>query len=349
MNNNQHGKCRALRKHRFVGLFDVGDPHRQIRSAEEIPHETGAVFQIRDRVPRDCTRPGLRDRGRAEQLFFRFDLVHDKFARFEPPIEIPFGRPIAAVQQQGRVALVPGDGKLVFLGEVADAAEVKDHDRLQWMLPCRSEHTVIDELHKTKEDGNRRDEKNGRALPSHLQRPGDVDGKQWCGDNRVRPKQNAKTAEREGEDLDRDAHSRRTIRDGESQHDREQPGDREQHVAPQHADENKGRWQQRQNWRQRAQPGGATRKRKAKHAKGQPIGRRYQQEHAGRARRDRIDQSPEHRHHRRLPVAQSVFCDVLVNELGIVSHDAGVKDQQRQPESRGGQAGGHEPATLCLL
>ena len=115
-----------------------------------------------------------------------------------------------------------------------------------------------------------------------------------------------------------DAHSRRTIRDGESQHDREQPGDREQHVAPQHADENESRRQQRQNRRQRAQPGGAARKREAKHAKGQPIGRRCQQEHAGRARRDRIDQRPEHRHRRRLPVAQSVLCDVLVNELGIV-------------------------------
>ena len=95
--------------------------------------------------------------------------------------------------------------------------------------------------------------------------------------------------------------------------------------------------------------GGAARKREAKHAKGQPIGRRYQQEHAGRARRDRIDQRPEHRHHRRLPVTQSVLCDVLVNELGIVRHDAGIKDQQRQTESRSGQAGGNEPAALCLL
>jgi hypothetical protein len=183
VNDHQHGKCRTVRKHGFIGLLYVGDPHREIRTAEEIPHEAGAVLQIGDRVPHDRARPSLRDCGRAEQLFFRFDLVHDEFARFEPPIEIPFGRPIAAVQQQSGVALVPGDRELIFLGEVADATEVKNHDRLQRMLPSRRQSAVVDELHKPKEGGNRGNEQNGRALPSHLQRPDDVDGKQWRGDN----------------------------------------------------------------------------------------------------------------------------------------------------------------------
>ena len=115
------------------------------------------MLQVGDRVPRDRTCPRIRDHGRAEQFLFFFDLAHDEFARLESPIKIPFGWSIAAVQKQGRVALVPRDRKLVFLGEVADPAEVKNHDRLQRMLPCRSERAVIDELHKAKEGSNRGD------------------------------------------------------------------------------------------------------------------------------------------------------------------------------------------------
>ena len=57
--------------------------------------------------------------------------------------------------------------------------------------------------------------------------------------------------------------------------------------------------------------------------KAHPIGRRDQQEHAARPRRNRIDQRPQHGHRRRLPITERVLGNVLVNEFRIVGHDAG--------------------------
>src|SRR5262249_47319277 len=96
--------------------------------------------------------------------------------------------------------------KLVFLGEMTDPAKIKDHDRLQRMLPCRAEYAVVDKLHKTEKSDDRGNVKNGGTLPSHLRRPDNIDGKHWRCDNRVWPKQNTKGAQHERDDLDRHAH-----------------------------------------------------------------------------------------------------------------------------------------------
>ena len=92
--------------------------------------------------------PGFGDNRRAEQLLLPFDLAHHEIAGLEPPIDVPLGRLVAAVQEQRGLGLAPVDRKLVLLGEVADAAEVEHHDRLQRMLPRRAERAVIDHLHQ---------------------------------------------------------------------------------------------------------------------------------------------------------------------------------------------------------
>src|ERR1700712_960079 len=112
----------------------------------------------------DCENPDFGDDSRAEQLLLALDLAHYEIAGFQSPIDIPLGRLIAGVQEQRTFRLAPGDGKLVLPGEVADAAEVEYHDRLQGMLPRRAERAVIHSLHQREKPHHRRDEQDRGAL-----------------------------------------------------------------------------------------------------------------------------------------------------------------------------------------
>ena len=156
----------------------------------------------------DCARPGFGDNRRAEQLFLALDLAHYEIAGLQPPIDVPLGRLIAGVEEQRAFRLAPGDGKLVLLGEVADAAEVEYHDRLQGMLPRRAECAVIHHLHQCKKSRHRRDEQYRSALPGRLRRPSDVSGEDGSCDQRVRTQQNAQRAEHKRQHLYHNAKAR---------------------------------------------------------------------------------------------------------------------------------------------
>jgi hypothetical protein len=160
--------------------LDVGQPHRDVVAGEEIPHERRTMPEIGERMAHDRLRPGFGDCRRTEQSLLAFDLAHHEIAGLQPPIDVPLGRSIAGVQQQRALRLAPGDWKLVLPGEVADAAEVEYHDRLQRMLSRRAERAVIHDLHQREKSHHRRDEQDRRALPGHLCRPGNVSAKDGC-------------------------------------------------------------------------------------------------------------------------------------------------------------------------
>ena len=141
----------SVRKYFLGRIVDVGGPHREVCAAEEIPHERRTVLQIGDRMFEDGVGPGPGQSGGAEKLFLALQFFHDEFARFQPPINVPQRRLVAAIDEQRRLGRGKGHGKLVLLGEMADAAEVEDHDRVQRMLPRGMKHAVIDELHQSEQ------------------------------------------------------------------------------------------------------------------------------------------------------------------------------------------------------
>src|SRR5947199_866865 len=109
-------------------------------------------------MARQRLRPGISDSWRAEQILLFFDFAHHKIARFEPPIDVPFGGLIARVQEHGAFSVAPADRKLVLFGEMANAAEIEYHDGLQRMLSDGAQRAVIDELHQAEKSEHCRDE-----------------------------------------------------------------------------------------------------------------------------------------------------------------------------------------------
>jgi hypothetical protein len=79
-----------------------------------------------------------------------------------------------------------------------------------------------------------------------------------------------------------------------------------------------------------AEPERAACGKESEQAKGEPVQGGRQQEHARRARRDRIDEPPEHRHGRRLPIAKMPGHGVGIDIAGIGRAVAGVEDQHGQ-------------------
>ena len=161
----------------------------------------------------DRTRPGFGDRRRAEQLLLAFDLAHHEIAGLEPPIDVPLGRLIAGVQKQRALGLAPGDRKLVLPGEVADAAEVEYHDRVQRMLSRCAERAVIDQLAPARKNpaiaGTNRIAVRFQDI---CRRPDDVSGKDGRGDQRIRTQQDAEGAQRKRQHLHRPCETARRIR-----------------------------------------------------------------------------------------------------------------------------------------
>ena len=98
---------------------------------------------------------------------FPFDFAHHEIARLEPPIDVPLGRLVAGSKSIALRASLQLDRKLVLLGEMADAAEVEHHDRLQRVLPRHAERAVIDHLHQGKKSHHGRDEQDRRPLQRH--------------------------------------------------------------------------------------------------------------------------------------------------------------------------------------
>src|SRR5882672_3104951 len=109
----------------------------------------------------DRARPGFGNHRGAEQRFLFFQSAHHEITRLQPPIDVPLSRLVAVVQEQCALRLAPSHGKLILLGEVADASEVEHHDRLQRVLPCHAQCAVIDQLHQTEESHHRR---HGQAM-----------------------------------------------------------------------------------------------------------------------------------------------------------------------------------------
>ena len=72
----------------------------RLSAARKFHMKARAMLQIGERMPQDRKQPGLRYCRRAEQAFFALDLSHHEIARLEPPIDVPLGRLVAAVQQQ---------------------------------------------------------------------------------------------------------------------------------------------------------------------------------------------------------------------------------------------------------
>jgi hypothetical protein len=105
---------------------------------------------------------------------------------------------------------------------------------------------------------------------------------------------------------------------------------------------------EREQRRRKPEPDRAPRRNERQRAEGEPIQRGREQEHARRAGRDRIDEPPEHRHRRRLPIAEAPSHGVGIDIAGIEGDVAGIEDQhgdgiggrqrekdkQRHPRSR---------------
>src|SRR5215470_14535400 len=100
MNTLERRKGGPIRKNLPVRPLDVGHPHREISAGEEIPHESGAMFEIGDGVTKDGTNPCINNDARAENLLIFFQLAHDEFARLEPPVDVPLGWTVAILQKQ---------------------------------------------------------------------------------------------------------------------------------------------------------------------------------------------------------------------------------------------------------
>ena len=279
---------------------------------------------------RNGADPGIGHGRRAEQLFFLFQFLHHELARRAGPIDVPLGRLVANVQKQRRLGLIPADRELVLLGEMADAAEIEDHDRLQRMLADGSQRAVVDNLYQAKKHRHGGHEHDGRSLPAKLIGPDRISGEQRRRDKCIRAQQDAKAAQRKRERLKRQARNGAAPDGNKSDRTGQQPGDRKQDVAPDDPGEDESRRRQRQQRKQHGKQNRPPGERKCQCSEGQPIGRDDQQEHAARPRRDRIDQPPQHGHRRRLPVAQHAFGDVLEDVFCVIGHDARIEDQQRQ-------------------
>ena len=138
----------------------------------------------------------------------------------------------------------------------------------------------------------------------------------------------------QGADAHRRAQRSLPIGDGVDQRGRHEPAGPEQRIAPDHRQEHEGRGRKREHWHHQREPSRAPRHHRGDDAEPQPVQRGDQQKHAGRARRQRIDQPPEDGHQRRLPVAEVPVLDVTVNERCVVGQVAGIEQQHREPEPR---------------
>ena len=218
----------------------------QVVAGKKIPHERRAMPQVGQRMAHHRVRPGFGQRRGAEQLLLPFDPAHHEIARLEPPVDVPLGRPVAAIQQQPAFSLAPGDGKLVLLAEVADAAEVEHDDRMQRMLPRRAQRAVVDELHQREESRHGRDEQDRAAPEGNLRRPRRCRRRGSAlrsarSDATRRPRRTVR-----GPDLRRRAEARAGSGGGEGDRGGQQPDSGEQHVAPDDPDKDEGRRRQRQ-------------------------------------------------------------------------------------------------------
>ncbi len=116
----------------------------------------------------------------------------------------------------------------------------------------------------------------------------------------------------------------------------DQPDHGEQHVAPDHPDEQECRRRERDERRRQAEPRRAARRRERDQAEAHPIQRGDQQEHAQRAGRDRIDQPPGEAHRRRLPVAEAPVPARRV-DVGGVDGDVARMEHQDGERVAGGE------------
>src|SRR3954466_8516992 len=125
----------------------------------------------------NCCQPCPGYRRGTEQAFFALDLAHHEITWLEPPINVPLRRLVTFIEQHRFFRCAPVDRKLVFFREVADAAEIEDHDRLQRMLSFRIQDTVVNELHDAKQTKHRRNVENGCFAQGDLRQPNNVSSK----------------------------------------------------------------------------------------------------------------------------------------------------------------------------
>src|SRR5262249_30463173 len=88
---------------------------------------------------------------------------------------------------------------------------------------------------------------------------------------------------------------------------------------------------EREQRRRKPEPDRAPRRSERQRAEGEPIQRGREQEHARRAGRDRIDEPPEHRHRRRLPIAEAPSHGVGI--LGGAAYRRSFGEQRAFPIS----------------
>ena len=222
---------------------------------------------------------------------------------------------------------------------MADAAEIEDHDRLQRMLPGRAKRAVVDHLHQAQKTPPwPRHKHDRRALPGKLDRA------------RRHRRQEAAPRSAHSDAAERRSATQRQARapcaaarrqhvavgGGESDRGRQQPGGREQNVTPDDPGEDKGRRRQRQQQQQPppARPNGAP----AANASSAESRANRTPRSAGTCCAEPGAIGSISAHSTVITgdcqSPQRTLGDVLVDEFGVIGHDAGIEDQQRQADSR---------------
>src|SRR5664279_493303 len=197
MNYPERDKGLAIGKNKIGLIVDILYPHGEVFAArQKIPHERSAMLQISYGMVRHCAPP-RRGQSRGAEDFFAFEPLHHELARLEPPIDVPLGWFVTAVQEQLRLGLAPGDRKLILLGEMAYAGEIVDQDRMQRVLADGAKRAVIHHLHQAKQPKAGRDKEYGGALPGELRGPQNGAQENRRCDKGVWPQQQAKREQAE--------------------------------------------------------------------------------------------------------------------------------------------------------
>ena len=275
--------------------------------------------------------PGGNEAGRAEnRIVGALQPLHDERAGRHVPIGIPADGVVTSAGQQRRLIRAPCHRELIFSRKVSDAAEIENQNRVQRILPLGVENAVVDERDKRIEQDDGRQKDDGHAPDIETHGPDDIGGKKRRGENRIRPQQHAERDQEQRQCLDKQPQPRGALRSGQGQHRGDEPNDAEQDVAPYHADEKECRRGEREQRGHQPEPGHAPHRDERKQTKTEPVQRGRQEKHARRARRDRIDQPPEHCHHRRLPIAEAPRLGVGIDIARVDGAIARIKHQQGQ-------------------
>jgi len=217
---------------------------------------------------------------------------------------------------------------------MGDAAEIEHEHRVQRILALHVEDDVVGDMNERIAERDRRHEQECGALEVEAHGPDRVGDQQRCREHRRRPQQDAEPDQRQRRRCRQPTPERCAVRARIDDRGGQQPRDREQYVAPDHAEQHEGGRREGEERQEHAEHRRAARDRERDQGEGEPVGCCEQQEHAARAGGDRIDHPPEYAHERGLPVAEAPFQHVPIDVGGVVGQVARMEHRQREREAR---------------